>query len=107
MSINNAWNDVYNYEMRVICYYYYEKVLPSKHVKSDILEAAGNLHLCEGQEAGCEAVVHAMHSLFSSSTTQAVLFADASNVFNSLNQSVSLHNLHYICPLLLSPLPNL
>ena len=42
-------------------------------VKTDILEAAGNLQLCAGQEAGCEAAVHAMQSLFHSSTTQAVL----------------------------------
>ena len=35
----------------------------------------------------------AMHSLFHSSTTQAVLLADASNAFSSLNQYVSLHNL--------------
>jgi len=59
--------------------------------KTDILEAAGNLQLCAGQEAGCEAAVHAMHSFFHSSTTQAVLLADASNAFNSLNRRVSLH----------------
>ena len=67
-------------------------------VKTDILNAAGNLQLCAGQEAGCEAAVHAMQSLFHSSATQAVLLADASNAFNSLNQRVSLHNLHFICP---------
>ena len=37
-------------------------------VKTDILEAAGNLQLCAGQEAGCETAVHAMQSLFHSST---------------------------------------
>ena len=50
-------------------------------VKTDILEAAGNLQLCAGQKARYEAAVHAMHSLFHSSTTQAVLLADASNAF--------------------------
>jgi len=50
------------------------------------------------QEAGCEAAIHAMHSLFQSSDTQAVLLADASNAFNSLNRRVSLHNLHFTCP---------
>ena len=69
--------------------------------KSDILEVAGNLQLCAGQEAGCEAIVHAMHSLFHSSATQAVLPADASNAFDSLNPRVLLLNLHYICPLFL------
>ena len=67
-------------------------------VKTDISEAAGNLQLCAGQEAGCEAAVHAMQSLFHSSSTQAVLLADASNAFNSLNRRVSLHNIHFICP---------
>jgi len=71
-------------------------IISKAMIKSDILEAAGNL---QGQEAGCEPVVHAMHSLFNSSTTQDVLLADASNAFNSLNRRVSLHNLHYICPL--------
>ena len=75
-------------------------------VKTDILEAAGNLQLCAGQEAGCEAAVHAMQSLFHSSNTQAVLLADASNAFNSLNRHVSLHNLHFICPPLAVTLTN-
>ena len=67
-------------------------------IKQDILEAAGNLQLCAGQEAGCEAAIHAMHSLFQSSDTQAVLLADTSNAFNSLNRRVSPHNLHFTCP---------
>ena len=75
-------------------------------VKTDILEAAGNLQLCAGQEAGCEAAVHAMQSLYHSSNTQAVLLADASNAFNSLNRHVSLHNLHFICPPLAVTLTN-
>ena len=75
-------------------------------VKTDILEAAGNLQLCAGQEAGCEAAIHVMESLFHSSTTQAVLLANASNVFNSLNRNVSLHNLHFICPPLAVTLTN-
>ena len=33
-------------------------------VKTNILEAVDNLQLCAGQEARCEAAVHAMHSLF-------------------------------------------
>ena len=75
-------------------------------MKTDILEASSNLQLCAGQEAGCEAAVHAMQSLFHSSTTQAVLLADASNAFNSLNRHVSLHNLHFICPPLAVTLTN-
>ena len=59
-----------------------------------------------GQEAGCEAAVHAMQSLFHSSSTQAVLLADASNAFNSLNRRASLHNIHFICPPLAITLAN-
>jgi len=33
-------------------------------VKLDILEAAGPLQLCAGQDARCEAAVHAMRSIF-------------------------------------------
>ena len=47
-----------------------------------------------------------MQSLFHSSTTQAVLLADASNAFNSLNRHVSLHSLHFICPPLAVTLTN-
>ena len=58
-------------------------------VKTDISKSAGNLQLCAGQEAGCEAAVHTMQSLFHSSSTQAVLLVDASNALNSLNRRVS------------------
>jgi len=76
-------------------------------VKTDVFKSAGNLQLCAGQEAGCEAaVVHAVQSLFHSSSTQAVLLADASNAFNSLNRRVSLHNIHFTCPPLAITLTN-
>ena len=42
-------------------------------VRTDISKSAGNLQLCAGQEAGYEAAVHGMQSLFHSSSTQAVL----------------------------------
>ena len=58
--------------------------------------------MCAGQEAA----VHAMQSLFHSST-QAVLLADASNAFNCLNRRVSLHNIHFICPPLAVTLANM
>ena len=51
----------------------------------DILEAAVPLQLCAGQDAGCEAAIHAMRSLFAEENTEAVLLVDASNAFNSLN----------------------
>ena len=33
-------------------------------VKDDVTMAAGNLQLCRGQVAGCEAAVHSMHDRF-------------------------------------------
>ena len=41
----------------------------------DILEAAGLLQLCAGQDAGCEAEIHGMHSIFTNENTEAVLLA--------------------------------
>ena len=53
-------------------------------IKLDILEAAGSLQLCVGQDAGCEAAVHAMRSIYSDPSTEGVLLVDASNAFNCL-----------------------
>ena len=62
-------------------------------VMMDILETAGPLQLCAGQDAGCEAAIHAMRSVFSEEGTEAVLLLDASNALNSLNRKVALHNI--------------
>ena len=72
-------------------------------VKLDVLEAAGSLQLCAGQDAGNEAAVHAMRAIFCDDSTEAVLLVDASNAFNSLNRQVALHNIQAICP----PLANI
>ena len=40
-----------------------------KVVKEDIKKAAGCLQLCAGQEAGCEAAIHAMLKTFKSNET--------------------------------------
>ena len=72
-------------------------------VKLDILEAAGPLQLCAGQDAGCEAAIHAMRYIYSDSSTQGVLLVDAMNAFNCLNRQVSLHNMQSLCP----PLANI
>ena len=39
-------------------------------IKMDILETAGPLQLCAGQDAGCEAAIHAMRSVFSEEGTE-------------------------------------
>ena len=75
-------------------------------VKMDILETAGPLQLCAGQDAGCEAAIHAMRSVFSEEGTEAVLLVDASNAFNSLNRKVALHNIPLLCPALATVLIN-
>ena len=67
-------------------------------IKPDIMESAGSLQLCAGQKAGCEASAHAMKEIFEEEETDAVLFIDASNAFNSLNRVAMLHNLQYLCP---------
>jgi len=67
-------------------------------IKPEILESSGCLQLCGGQKAGCEAAAHAMRDIFSEEQTDAVLFIDASNAFNSLNRNALLHNIQYLCP---------
>ena len=72
-------------------------------VKLDVLEVAGSLQLCAGQDAGNEAAVHAMRAIFCDDSTEAVLLVDASNAFNCLNRQVALHNIQTLCP----PLANI
>ena len=72
-------------------------------VKLDVLDAAGSLQLCVGQDAGSEAAVHAMRAIFCDDSTEAVLLVDASNTFNCLNRQVALHNIQTLCP----PLANI
>ena len=67
-------------------------------VKEDVTHAAGALQVCAGQEGGVEAAIHAMDELFHRDEVEAVLLADASNAFNSLNRNCALHNMQYICP---------
>ena len=69
-----------------------------KVLREDVKKAAGGLQLCAGQEAGVEAAIHAMHNVFDSAETDAVLLVDAENAFNSINRNALLHNTQYICP---------
>ena len=64
--------------------------------KQDVLEAAGTLQLCVGQEAGSEAAIHAM--CHEDGESEPVLLVDASNAFNSLNCRAAPHNIHSLCP---------
>ena len=67
-------------------------------LRFDILEAAGCLQLCAGQDAGCEAAVHAMHELFPDDDSEAILLVDADNAFNSLNRQSGLRNVLHLYP---------
>ena len=71
-----------------------------KVVKEDIKKAAGCLQLCAGQEAGCEAAIHAMHRISESNETEAILIVDAKHAFNSINWKALLHNIEYFCPII-------
>ena len=75
-------------------------------IRQDILEAAGMLQLCVGQEPGGEAVIHAMRQLFQDDTSEAVILVDDTNAFNSLNREAALHNIKYLCPSLATVLIN-
>ena len=75
-------------------------------IKQDLQAAVGSLQLCADQDAGCEAAVHVMSSIFSEDNTEAMLFVDASNAFNSLNRQVTLLNSEAICPSLSRVLVN-
>ena len=67
-------------------------------IKPHIIDSVGDLQLCAGQPAGCEAAVHAMSEIFAEEETDAVLLLDAANAFNSINRKVMLHNIKFICP---------
>ena len=66
--------------------------------RQDLQNAVGPLQLCAGQIAGCEAAVHAMGTIFSDDNTEAMIFVDASNAFNSLNRPATLLNSISVCP---------
>ena len=65
---------------------------------SSQLVIISSLQLCAGQQAGCEAAVHAMNEIFHEEATDAIILVDASNAFNSLNRNAFLHNIKILCP---------
>ena len=67
-------------------------------LRPDLQKAAGDLQMCVGQEGGCEAGVHAMHSIFSEEETHGIIQVDANNAFNTINRKVFMYNIRIICP---------
>ena len=53
---------------------------------------------CAGQDAGCEAAIHSLRTIFQQEETEAVILIDASNAFNSINRKAFFHNVKVICP---------
>ena len=64
-------------------------------VRWDVITSVGSLQVCAGHKAGCEATVHAMHTIFEEERTEAVLLIDASTAFNSVNRGMPCH--HNLC----------
>ena len=77
-----------------------------KVVKYDLQDAVGTIQLCAGQDAGCEAAVHAMEQIFADDDTEPMILVDASNAFNCLNRQVTLLNCGTVCPALTHILTN-
>ena len=75
-------------------------------VKQDVMDAAGCLQLCTGQQAGCETAVHAIREIFADEGTEGILLVDASNAFNSLNRRAAFLNMFHLCPPLATILTN-
>ena len=67
-------------------------------LRQDVIDCAGSLQLCAGQDSGCEAAVHAVRQMFEDDNTEALLLVDADNAFNSLNREVALRNILHSCP---------
>ena len=44
-----------------------------KIVKPDVIDASGPLQVCAGQTSGSEAAIHAMHNIFDTDDTDAIL----------------------------------
>ena len=67
-------------------------------LKSDILKGTGYQQLCAGLESGCEVAVHALVDLFEENKTHGFIQIDASDAFNSINRTLFLHNVKFLCP---------
>ena len=65
-----------------------------KVVEYNLQDTVGTIQLCAGQDAGCEATVHAMEQIFADDDTEAIIMilVDASNAFNCSNRQVTLRN---------------
>ena len=65
-------------------------------VREDLIRSVRSLQVCAGHEAGCEAAIHAKHSIFNKEETEAVPLIDASNASKSANINVFLQNVSVV-----------
>ena len=75
-------------------------------LKQDTQLAAGPLQTSSWLQSGAEVAVHSMWCTFEDDRTDAVIFVDARNAFNSLNHQGALHNIRVICPQIATILVN-
>ena len=68
------------------------------HARDDIVASVGSLQVCAGHGAGCESLIHGVHTVYEEQSAEAVLLVEASNAFNSVNRSAFIHNVEIICP---------
>ena len=68
------------------------------HFRTEVVTSVGSLQVFEGQEAGCESIIHAMQAIYEEETFEAVRLVHASNAFDSVNRYIFLHNLAITCP---------
>ena len=54
-------------------------------LKEDVIKCTGMLQVRAGQEVSIEAAFYSMNMIYEDENTGAILLADASNTFNSLN----------------------
>ena len=55
-------------------------------LKEDVIKCTGMLQVRAGQEVSIEAALYSMNMIYEDENTGAILLADASNAFNSLNR---------------------
>ena len=68
-----------------------------QRIIGEVKKSVGSLQVCAGQEAGCEAAIHAMRNIYQHEDTEAVLLIDSANAFNSINCK-AFDNIGIICP---------
>ena len=52
-----------------------------------MISAVGSLQVCGEQEAGCQSLIHAMHTIYEDHLSVAVLLMDNSTEFSSINRN--------------------